>query len=60
VILIKNSVTKYILEGFKHAGFDMKNILIFDSAIEAHAHLGSILKAEDVVLFQNDWTDNYF
>ena len=60
VILIKNSVTDYITEGLKGSGFDMKNVLIFESAVEAHNHLGSILKAGDVVLFQNDWTDNYF
>lgn len=59
-ILIKNSVTGYITKGLELSGFDMKNTIVFDSAVEAHAKLAEILKPGDVVIFQNDWPDNYF
>lgn len=59
VILVKNSVTPYIEDGLISAGFNAKNILMFDSMMEAQNNLGNILKSGDVVLFQNDWPDNY-
>jgi len=59
VILIKNSVTPNIEEGLINAQFDKKNIIWFDSMMEAQNNLGTILKSGDVVLFQNDWPDNY-
>jgi hypothetical protein len=34
-------------------------IIWFNSALEAHAGLKNILKPGDVVLFQNDWGDQY-
>ncbi len=59
VILVKNSVTPFIEEGLIKAGFNQKDILRFDSIMEAQNNLGNILKSGDVVLFQNDWPDNY-
>jgi UDP-N-acetylmuramoyl-tripeptide--D-alanyl-D-alanine ligase len=59
VILIKNSVTPGIEKGLLKAGFDKKNIRWFDSMMDAQNSLGSVLKSGDVVLFQNDWPDNY-
>ena len=59
VILIKNSATGSIAEGLKSGDFKDKDILWFDTATEAHAALPAILKSGDVVLFQNDWPDNY-
>ncbi len=59
VILIKNSVTPYIAAGLTAHGFDSSKIIWFDSALKAHADLGQIIKAGDVVMFQNDWPDNY-
>lgn len=59
VILVKNSVTPNIEGGLIKAGFDKKNIIWFSSMMEAQNNLGSILKSGDVVLFQNDWPDNY-
>src|SRR3989344_2725689 len=55
LILIRNSVTPYIAQGFNN---DSK-VIWFNSAVEAHAGLKEILKSGDVVLFQNDWPDNY-
>jgi UDP-N-acetylmuramoyl-tripeptide--D-alanyl-D-alanine ligase len=60
VILIRNTVTPFIEEGLVSAGFDKNQIIWFDSALEAHSNLNSVLKKGDVVLFQNDWSDNYF
>lgn len=59
VILIKNSVTPFIEQGLKENGFDEKNIVWFDDAHTAHANLNTIVRPHDVVLFQNDWPDNY-
>ena len=59
VILIKNSATGFIAEGLKAGEFKNQDILWFNTAVEAHAALPAILKSGDVVLFQNDWPDNY-
>ncbi|MDO8626353.1 MAG: UDP-N-acetylmuramoyl-tripeptide--D-alanyl-D-alanine ligase [Candidatus Magasanikbacteria bacterium] len=58
-ILIKNSATPFIAEGLLKAGFAKDKIIWFNTALEAHAALKNILKPHDVILFQNDWGDNY-
>ncbi|QQG44133.1 MAG: UDP-N-acetylmuramoyl-tripeptide--D-alanyl-D-alanine ligase [Candidatus Roizmanbacteria bacterium] len=60
VILIKNSVTPFIAKGLKDNKFPEKNIILFETVKEAHDSLSGILKSKDVILFQNDWPDNYF
>ena len=55
VILIKNSVTPFIAEGLK----SQDKIKWFNSAQEAHSALQTILQPNDVILFQNDWGDQY-
>jgi len=59
VILIKNSATSHIEKGLLENSFNKENIVWFDSATEAHKELQNITKAGDVILFQNDWPDNY-
>ncbi|MFZ2205904.1 MAG: UDP-N-acetylmuramoyl-tripeptide--D-alanyl-D-alanine ligase [Microgenomates group bacterium] len=59
VVLIKNSATPFIAEGLMEHGFDKKHIIWFKTAREAHAAMGEIIEQNDVVLFQNDWPDNY-
>lgn len=72
VILIKNSVTPYIELGIKNyelrmkgqknlstAHYPLPTILWFNTAQEAHENLKNILKPGDVILFQNDWGDQY-
>lgn len=59
VILIRNSVTPSIASGLNKKGFNQKNILWFETAKEAHNSLGAIIKSNDVILFQNDWGDQY-
>src|SRR3989338_2907597 len=53
-IFIKKSVTPFISQKL-----DKHKVIWFDSALEAHAALPNILKKGDVILFQNDWPDNY-
>lgn len=60
VVLIKNTVTPFIAEGLHENGFLREHIIWFDSAPEAYKKLPEILKSGDVVLFQNDWPENYF
>ncbi len=57
VVLIKNSVTPYIAEELTSLSADQ--LIWFNTAQEAHTSLGKILKPGDVVLFQNDWGDQY-
>ncbi len=59
VILVKNSVTPDIGEGLIKSGFKKQNIIWFDSMMEAQSNLINYAKSGDVILFQNDWPDNY-
>lgn len=58
VLLIKNKVSQFIIEGMKKNNF--KNYIVYKSTEEAHNDLKNILKSGDTIIFQNDWTDNYF
>lgn len=67
VILIKNSVTPFIAEAIDDdltvvvgkTDRVKPKIIWFDTAQEAHQNLKNILKPGDVILFQNDWGDQY-
>lgn len=59
VILVKNSATPFIAKGLKDGGFNEEKVIWFETAQKAHDSLGSILKPNDVILFQNDWGDQY-
>ena len=59
VVLIKNSVTPFIANELEKKGFSKKDIRWFASAAEAHAGIADIVRTGDVILFQNDWPDNY-
>lgn len=59
VVLIANSATPYILEGLIEKGFSKDNVRWYKSTEAAHADMVNIIQPHDVVLFQNDWTDNY-
>jgi len=60
VMLIKNNSTKKIKDWLTLNWFQDKNILLYDDTLSAHNDLWNILKSWDVIVFQNDWTDNYF
>lgn len=59
VVLIQNSVTPFIVKGLKEGRFPEDQIRFFKDAPAAHAAIPEIVKTGDVVLFQNDWPDNY-
>lgn len=70
VILIKNSVSSWIEEGIRNQELGIRNkeklttynlptIFWFNTAQEAHKELKNILKPGDVIVFQNDWGDQY-
>ena len=56
--LMKNSVTNYIVEGLQKAGYKGE-MHIIDDPLEFYENLDQFVVAGDVVLMQNDWTDNY-
>jgi UDP-N-acetylmuramoyl-tripeptide--D-alanyl-D-alanine ligase len=72
VILIKDSVTPFIEDGIVEAGeksshggevkvkiLEKPQVLWFDTAPAMHEALKTIIEKGDVVLFQNDWGDQY-
>ncbi len=59
VILVGENHTRPIAEGLVKCGFDQNNIYVTDALNDATAHFASISKTGDVVLFENDLTDNY-
>lgn len=59
VVLMKNSVTDYIIKGLDKANFKGE-LLIIDDPLDFYSNLEHFVAAGDVVLMQNDWTDNYY
>jgi len=59
VVLIENSATPFIAEGLIEKGFKKDALLWYKSSTAAHADMGNIVRPNDVVVFQNDWPDNY-
>ena len=58
VILMNNSSTKYIRQGLEKAGFKGK-LEIESNPLWYFTNLANFVAKGDVVLIQNDWTDNY-
>jgi UDP-N-acetylmuramyl pentapeptide synthase len=58
VVLMQNSTTPHILRGLKAAGYN-NEIRLEDDPLDFYSNLASFVAAGDVVLMQNDWTDNY-
>ncbi|HFC76797.1 MAG TPA: UDP-N-acetylmuramoyl-tripeptide--D-alanyl-D-alanine ligase [Candidatus Moranbacteria bacterium] len=57
VLLIDNSATRYIIKGMEEKNF--KNYKIYKTTQDAHQDLPNVLQSGDVILFQNDLSDNY-
>ncbi|NTW61946.1 hypothetical protein HGB25_00850 [Candidatus Saccharibacteria bacterium] len=57
-VLMKNSVTDYIVEGLKSGGYDGK-LVVIDNPLEFYTNLDHFVASGDIVLMQNDWPDNY-
>jgi UDP-N-acetylmuramyl pentapeptide synthase len=58
VVLMRNSVTDFIVKGLEDGGFKGE-LKIIDDPLEFYTNLDLFVAAGDVVLMQNDWTDNY-
>lgn len=59
VILVGKNHTRPIAEGLENSGFDKGNIYVADDLNEATKHFASMNRIGDVVLFENDLTDNF-
>ncbi len=59
VLLVDNSVTPFIRQGLTSEGFDKTRIITYPDAVTLHQKFSEYIKPGDVVLFQNDWSDNY-
>lgn len=58
VVLMQNSATKYIQQGLDEAGF-AGTLRIVDEPLQFYQNLAQFVRTGDVILLQNDWTDNY-
>ena len=58
-ILVGVKRSKAIVEGIQETKFDKMNIYVVPTLDEATKKLGSLTKAGDVILFENDLPDNY-
>ncbi len=59
VFLVENSVSDYIHTGLQEKNFPERNINISQNSKEMHTRVAKELVSGDVVLYQNDWPDNY-
>ena len=59
VVLIKNSVTPWIERGLKENSYGGE-IIWFDEALKCYEQLPYMTVEGDVVLLQNDWSDQYY
>jgi hypothetical protein len=55
---MKKSVTKHILAGLQAGGYKAK-VTIEQNPLEYYTNLDQFVAGGDVILMQNDWTDNY-
>ncbi|MEI7683261.1 MAG: Mur ligase family protein [Candidatus Saccharibacteria bacterium] len=58
LVLMLNSVTKYIEAGLKQGNYQGE-LQIEHYPLDFYTNLEHLLAAGDVVMLQNDWTDNY-
>lgn len=58
VYLMENSVTEHIVSGLEAAKFKGE-LTIIDDPLDFYTNLDQYVAKGDVVLMQNDWTDNY-
>ncbi len=58
VVLVRNSATAFIDQGLRENGYK-GDVIWFDSAQECFTRLPRQTISNDLLLYQNDWTDNY-
>jgi UDP-N-acetylmuramoyl-tripeptide--D-alanyl-D-alanine ligase len=60
VLLIDTRAARSIRDGLLDAGYLESNIVTYPDTDTAHREFAKLLRTGDAVIFQNDWTDNYF
>lgn len=58
VVLMNNSAASAIRTGLESAGYKHQ-IVVEDDPLDFYTNLSAFVAAGDIVLMQNDWTDNY-
>ncbi len=58
-IVVNATNREAIKQGIDEGGLETERYYLADSLNQAHAHLAQILKAGDVVLYENDLPDNF-
>ena len=58
VVLIRNSAVEFIQAGMRQGGYKGEVVIEIDP-LNFYTHLDQFIAAGDIVLMQNDWTDNY-
>ena len=58
VVLMENSATLDISKGLQDAGF-AGELLVENNPLDFYTNINTFVASGDVVLMQNDWTDNY-
>jgi UDP-N-acetylmuramoyl-tripeptide--D-alanyl-D-alanine ligase len=59
VVLMQNSVTKWIEQGLTRAGFK-GDLSVEKDPLRFYTNIDQFVAVGDIVLMQNDWTDNYW
>ncbi len=57
-VLMQNSVTPFIVKGLKVAGYTGELSIVSDP-LDFYNNLDQFVATGDIVMLQNDWTDNY-
>lgn len=58
VVLMKNSVTPWIMKGLKNGHYE-GDIIAVEEPLKYYINIEHVMAAGDIVMMQNDWTDNY-
>jgi len=58
IVLMKNSTLKYMQQGLQ-AGDYKGEVEVIEDPLEFYSNIEHTLAAGDLVVMQNDWTDNY-
>lgn len=58
VVLMNNSVTQYIEAGLRNKNYQGE-VRIETKPLEFYTNLDQFIAKDDLILMQNDWTDNY-
>ena len=58
VVLMKNSVTHWICDGLASGGYKGE-LVIEKKPLDFYTNINQVIAAGDIMMLQNDWTDNY-